>query len=213
MKQRLVLPDRPVALLVLAHGAGAGMDHPFMARISELLRERQVGTFRYEFPYMEAGKSRPDAPRVAVARVREAVAAAAAAAPGVPLFAGGKSFGGRMTSTAQAEAPLEGVRGLVFLGFPLHPPGRPGIERGEHLTQVRVPMLFVQGSRDEFAQPDLLSGVIQKLDSEVTLHPVEAGDHSFKVPKSGGRDALVEIADAASAWLKSVLTGKPATRV
>jgi predicted alpha/beta-hydrolase family hydrolase len=180
------------------------MDHPFMARVSELLTERGIGTFRYEFPYMEAGKSRTDTPQVAAARVP---------APGVPLFAGGKSFGGRMTSTAQSEAPLAGVRGLVFLGFPLHAPGRPGIERGEHLDRVRVPMLFVQGSRDEFARPDLLAGVIARLGGLATLHPVEAGDHSFKVPKSGGRDALVEIADAASAWMKAVLLGKPATRV
>ena len=213
MKHRLLLPGEPAALLVLAHGAGAGMDHPFMAKVSELLKERGVGTFRYEFPYMEAGKSRTDTPPVAAARVREAVAAAAAAAPGVPLFAGGKSFGGRMTSTAQSEAPLEGVRGLVFLGFPLHPPGRPGTERAGHLEAVRVPMLFVQGTRDEFAQPDLLASVIEQLSGEVTLHPVESGDHSFKVPKAGGRDALVEIADAASAWMKAVLAGKPATRV
>ena len=213
MNHRLVVPDRPQALLVLAHGAGAGMDHPFLARTAELLKERQVGTFRYEFPYMEARRSRPDAPKVAAGRVREAVAAAAAAASGAPLFAGGKSFGGRMTSTAQAEAPLEGVHGLVFLGFPLHPPGRPGIERAAHLSQVRVPMLFVQGTRDEFAQPDLLAGVVEGLDADVTLHPVESGDHSFKVPKAGGRDALAEIADAVSAWIKSVLSGKPATRV
>lgn len=212
MKQLLELPDKPVALLVLAHGAGAGMEHPFLARIAGLLEERAVGTLRYEFPYMEAGKSRTDSPAVAAARVREAVAEAARAAPGVPLFAGGKSFGGRMTSTAQSESPLEGVRGLVFLGFPLHPPGRPGTGRAEHLLQVKVPMLFIQGSRDEFAQPELLNQTIEQLKSEVTLFPVEGGDHSFKVPKKLGGDALPGIADEVAGWMQSVLTGKPRTR-
>ena len=212
MKQLLELPDKPIALLVLAHGAGAGMEHPFMARTAALLGERAVGTLRYEFPYMEAKKNRTDSPAVAAARVREAVAEAAKAAPGVPLFAGGKSFGGRMTSTAQAESPLEGVRGLVFLGFPLHAPGRPGTERAAHLLQVRVPMLFVQGTRDEFAQPDLLNQVIESLKGEVTLFPVEGGDHSFKVPKKLGGDALPGIADEVAGWMKAVLTGKPRTR-
>jgi predicted alpha/beta-hydrolase family hydrolase len=212
MNQRLELPDKPIALLVLAHGAGAGMDHPFLARTAALLGERGVATLRYEFPYMEAKKNRTDSPAVAVARVREAVAAAATAAPGVPLFAGGKSFGGRMTSTAQSESPLDGVRGLVFLGFPLHAPGRPGTERAEHLLQVKVPMLFVQGSRDEFAQPELLNQTIEKLKAEVTLFPVEGGDHSFKVPKKLGGDPLSGIAEEVAGWMKSVLTGKPRTR-
>jgi predicted alpha/beta-hydrolase family hydrolase len=214
MDHRLELPAEATALLVLAHGAGAGMDHPFLASCARVLSARGVGTFRYEFPYMEQGKHRPDPPAVAAARVREAVAEAARTAPGVPLFAGGKSFGGRMTSTAQAEAPLEGVRGLVFLGFPLHPPGRPGTERAAHLAAVRVPMLFVQGTRDEFAEPELLGPVVESLGAAVTLHPVEGGDHSFKVPKSLGSAGKVldEIADVAAGWMRSVVTGKPSGR-
>lgn len=203
------------ALYVLAHGAGAGMDHPFMQSCAEALRQRGIGVFRYEFPYMELKKGRPDPPAVATARVREAVGAAAALAPGVPLFAGGKSFGGRMTSTAQAEAPLEGVRGLIFLGFPLHPPGRPGTDRAGHLPKVTVPMLFIQGTRDQFAEPALLDSVIELLGSDVTLHPIEGGDHSFKAPKklrAGGGSVMDEIANTAAGWIRSVLTGKPATR-
>lgn len=210
MNHRLVLPDGADALYILAHGAGAGMDHPFLESCARALAERRVGTFRYEFPYMEAKKGRPDTPAVAAARVREAVAVAAGVAPGLPLFAGGKSFGGRMTSTAQSEAPLEGVRGLAFLGFPLHPPGRPGTDRAAHLAKVRVPLLFIQGTRDEFAQPDLLGNVLELLGTSVTLHPVDGGDHSFKVPRRGGRspaEVLGEIADAAAGWMRSVMTG------
>lgn len=214
MNHRLVLPEGASALYVLAHGAGAGMDHPFLEACAAALAARGVGTFRYEFPYMERRKGRPDSPAVATARVREAVAEAAAAAPGVPLFAGGKSFGGRMTSTAQAETPLAGVRGLIFLGFPLHPPGRPGTERAAHLPKIRVPMLFIQGTRDEFAEPALLGSVIELLGAEVTLHPVEGGDHSFKVPKKlrPSGNVMDEIADEAATWMRSVLTGKPALR-
>ena len=192
------------------------MDHPFLESCAKALAARGIGVFRYEFPYMEQKRGRPDVPAVATARVREAVQEAASLAPGVPLFAGGKSFGGRMTSTAQADAPLEGVRGLVFLGFPLHPPGRPSTDRAGHLPKVRVPMLFIQGTRDEFAEPALLGSVIELLGSAVTLHPVEAGDHGFKVPKKVRGDAgpvMDEIADAAAGWMRSVLTGRPATRV
>ena len=202
-------------MYLLAHGAGAGMDHPFMDAVANALNDREVGTFRYEFPYMEQGKNRTDTPAVAAARVREAVAEAAQAAPRVPLFAGGKSFGGRMTSTAQAQAPLDGVRGLAFLGFPLHPPGRAGIERAVHLHEVRVPMLFIQGTRDDFAQPELLNQVVESLAAEVTLHPVQGGDHSFKMLKSTGRsaqDVMMEIADALALWMASIVSGKPATR-
>ena len=190
-------------MLVLAHGAGAGMRHPFLEAIARLLRERGVATFRYEFPYMEKHQRRPDLSAVAAARVREAVAAAAKRAPGLPLFAGGKSFGGRMTSTAAAEAPLPAVRGLVFLGFPLHPPGRPGTSRAEHLDRVTVPMLFLQGTRDQFAQLPLLEPVIARLQPRAMLHLVDSGDHSFKVPKSSGRtpeDVMNDLADTIAAW-------------
>ena len=183
---------------VLAHGAGAGMRHPFLESIAQALFDRGVATRRYEFAYMEQHKSRPDSPAVAAARVREAVARARAEWPGLPLVAGGKSFGGRMTSTAQAEAPLEGVRGLAFLGFPLHPPGKPGTSRADHLFQVQVPMLFLQGTRDEFAQLDLLTGLCEKLGPRATLHLIDDGDHSFKVPKRAGRTAeqvMAELAD------------------
>ena len=187
---------------VLAHGAGAGMRHPFLESMAQALFQRGVATLRYEFPYMEQKKSRPDSPAVAAARVREAVARARAEWPGLPLVAGGKSFGGRMTSTAQAEAPLEGVRGLVFLGFPLHPPGKPSVSRADHLFQIRVPMLFLQGSRDEFAQPDLLGGVLAKLGSLATLELIDGGNHSFKVPKQSGtpEEVMARLADRISAW-------------
>lgn len=188
-------------LYVFAHGAGAGMHHPFMQRASEALGRHGITTHRYEFPYMKAGRSRPDSPAVAEAAVREAVRDAAR--EGLPLLAGGKSFGGRMTSQAQAKDPLPGVRGLVFFGFPLHPPGRPGIERAEHLSAIGIPMLFLQGTRDEFATLDLLQGVVQRLGSRATLHLIEEGDHSFKVPKRTGKtesDILEELAITIQQW-------------
>ena len=191
-------PSAPSFGYVLAHGAGAGMRHPFLESIAQSLFDRGVATLRYEFAYMEQHKSRPDSPAVAAARVREAVARARAEWPGLPLVAGGKSFGGRMTSTAQAEEPLEGVRGLAFLGFPLHPPGKPGTSRADHLFQVQVPMLFLQGTRDEFAQLDLLTGLCEKLGPRARLHLIDDGDHSFKVPKRAGRTAeqvMAELAD------------------
>ena len=199
----LLRPDGGRLLYVLAHGAGAGMRHPFLETIAQLLGERGVGTLRYQFPYMERRASRPDPPAVAAEAVRAAVAEAGRVAPGLPLVAGGKSFGGRMTSTAQAEAPLPGVRGLVFLGFPLHPPGRPGDSRAEHLAQVQVPMLFLQGSRDDFADLKLLRPVVKRLGERATLHIVEGGDHSFKVLKRSGRteaDVMGELADAIVEW-------------
>ena len=180
-------PANPRFGYVLAHGAGAGMRHPFLENIAQRLFERGVATLRYEFPYMEAHRSRPDSPAVAAAKVREAVRHAGVEWPGLPLLAGGKSFGGRMTSTAQAEQPLDGVRGLAFLGFPLHPPGKPSVARAEHLFAVQVPMLFLQGSRDEFAQLDLLTGVCERLGARATLRLVDEADHSFKVPKRAGR--------------------------
>ena len=196
-------PPNPRFGYVLAHGAGAGMRHPFLETISQALLAREVATLRYEFAYMEARKNRPDSPAVAAARVREAVERARAEWPGLPLVAGGKSFGGRMTSTAQAEAPLDGVTGLAFLGFPLHPPGKPSVTRAEHLFQVKVPMLFLQGSRDEFVQLDLLTGVCEQLGPRATLHLIEDADHSFKVPKRTGRTAdqvMAELADRIVAW-------------
>lgn len=205
----LVRPHDTRLLYVLAHGAGAGMRHHFLAQAADVFAGRGIATFRYEFPYMQAGKSRPDSPGVAEAAVRKAVAAAAHAAPGFPLFAGGKSFGGRMTSQAQAHEPLPGVRGLVFLGFPLHAPGRPSTTRAEHLASVDVPMLFLQGTRDEFAQIDLLQEIVGKLGERATLHLIEEGDHSFKVPKRTGKtesDVMNELAETVKQWAARWLT-------
>ncbi|HEV8264933.1 MAG TPA: alpha/beta family hydrolase [Gemmatimonadales bacterium] len=204
MEHLLVAPPDAKALLVLAHGAGAGMRHPFLEKMAQALSERGVATFRYEFAYMEQHKGRPDPPAVAEARVRAAVQEAARVAGGeLPLFAGGKSFGGRMTSQAQASEPLPGVRGLVFLGFPLHAPGRPGTARADHLAAVQVPMLFLQGTRDDFAGLDLLRPVVARLGERATLHLVEGGDHSFKVLKKSGRneaDVLAELAKLIADW-------------
>jgi len=194
---------------VFAHGAGAGMNHPFMLRAADALEARGIATHRYEFPYMQAKKSRPDPPAVAEAAVRKAVAEAALKHPGLPILAGGKSFGGRMTSQAQASQPMAGVHGLVFFGFPLHPPGRPGTSRAEHLTSVDVPMLFLQGTRDEFAQLDLLQRVVASLGDRATLHLVEDGNHSFKVPKRTGKseaDVMNELADTFVEWTGKWLT-------
>ena len=199
----LVRPHDARLLYVFAHGAGAGMRHHFLAQAADVLAARGIATYRYEFPYMQAGKSRPDPPGVAETAVRKAVAQASHRAPELPLIAGGKSFGGRMTSQAQAHEPLPGVRGLVFFGFPLHPPGRPGIARAEHLTAVDVPMLFLQGTRDEFAQLDLLQQVVSGLGARATLHLIEEGDHSFKVPKRTGKteaNVLAELADTIQQW-------------
>jgi predicted alpha/beta-hydrolase family hydrolase len=179
------------------------MRHPFLERAAVAFGSHGVATYRYEFPYMRKGQHRPDPPAVAEATVREAVLAAAHAAPGLPLLAGGKSFGGRMTSQAQAKQPLPGVRGLVFLGFPLHPPGRPATARAEHLSAVQVPMLFLQGTRDEFAQLELLEPVVKQLGSRATLHLVADGDHSFKVPKRTGKsevDVMNDLAEAIAQW-------------
>ena len=188
---------------MFAHGAGAGMNHPFMQRASEALEARGIATHRFDFPYMQAKKSRPDPPAIAEDAVRKAVAEAARTAPGLPIFAGGKSFGGRMTSQAQASQPMPGVRGLIFFGFPLHPPGRPSTTRADHLTSVDVPMLFLQGTRDEFAQLDLLREVVGRLADRATLHLIEEGNHSFKVPKRTGKsesDVMNELADTVQQW-------------
>jgi len=204
----LVRPPDARLLYVLAHGAGAGMRHTFLESIAQRLAECGIATLRYQFPYMERRAGRPDPPAVAAATVRAAVTEAARVAPGLPLVAGGKSFGGRMTSTAQAEAPLPGVRGLLFLGFPLHPPGRPDDKRSEHLAQVRVPMLFLQGDRDEFADLTLLRPVVKRLGERATLHLIQGGDHSFKVLKSTGRTAdqvMNELAATAFSWATSLV--------
>jgi uncharacterized protein len=204
----LLRPDGARLLYVLAHGAGAGMRHPFLESIAQRLAERSIATLRYQFLYMERRARRPDPPAVAAATVRAAVVEAARLAPGLPLVAGGKSFGGRMTSTAQAEEPLPGVRGLVFLGFPLHPPGRPGDSRAEHLAQVRIPMLFLQGDRDEFADLKLLQPVLKRLGAGATLHLVKGGDHSFKVLKRTGRagdDVMTELVTTIDQWASKLL--------
>jgi predicted alpha/beta-hydrolase family hydrolase len=204
----LVRPPDARLLYVLAHGAGAGMRHPFLESIAHRLAERGIATLRYQFPYMERRAGRPDPPAVAAATVRAAVDEAARAAPGLPLIAGGKSFGGRMTSTAQAEEPLPAVRGLVFLGFPLHPPGRPGDQRAEHLARVQIPMLFLQGDRDDFADPKLLQPVVKRLGDRATLHLVESGDHSFKVPKRSGRtpdDVMTDLLATIDRWATRLL--------
>lgn len=198
-------PASPAACLVLAHGAGAGMQHSFMAAAAAGLTGRGIAVLRYQFAYMERGSKRPDAPALAHAAVRAAVAEAAKRLHGMPLFAGGKSFGARMTSQAQSETPLPGVRGLVFLGFPLHPSGKPGITRAEHLAQVKIPMLFLQGDKDKLAELALLRPVVKKLGKAATLHVEEHADHSFHVPvKSGKTDAQVldTILDEAAAWMK-----------
>ena len=198
--------DEPRACYVFAHGAGAGMSHPFMTKVSEGLAERRIATLRYQFPYMERGGRRTDPPKVAQATVRAAVADAARLLPDVPLFAGGKSFGGRMTSQAQADAPLEGVRGLVFFGFPLHPAGKPSVSRAEHLERVEIPVLFLQGTRDDLAQLDLLEPVLRKLGGRATLKLFEDADHSFHVRARSGRtdaDVMREMLDATAVWITS----------
>ena len=197
-------PDKPTAALVLAHGAGAGMTHRSMAAVADGLAERGVATLRYQFPDMEKGGKRVDPPPVAHAAVRAAVAEAQALAPALPLFAGGRSFGGRMTSQAQALSPLAGVRGLVFFAFPLHTAGKPSTDRAAHLADVTVPMLFLSGTNDTLAELDLLRPVVAGLGSQATLALFEAADHSFHVPARTGRkdpEVLAELLDTAAAWM------------
>jgi predicted alpha/beta-hydrolase family hydrolase len=201
-------PDAAQAGYVFGHGAGAGMAHPFMAHAADALGARGIATLRYQFPYMERGSKRPDTPKVAHAAVRAAVAEAARALPGLPLLAGGKSFGGRMTSQAQASSPLPGVVGLVFLGFPLHPAGKPSIERAQHLAAIRIPMLFVQGTRDEMADVSLIESTVGALGGHATLHWVQDGDHSLRVPARSGRDpqqVLGGVFDAIERWVEGVI--------
>jgi hypothetical protein len=190
-------------VVVLAHGAGAGMAHPFLGALSSELATLGVATFRYQFPYMEQRARRPDPPALLTATVAAAVRAAATAAPDLPLVAGGKSMGGRMTSQAAADGLLPGVRALIFVGFPLHPPKRPGTTRADHLGRVTVPMLFLQGTRDEFAEPELLDPIIDRLAPRAALHAIDGADHSFHVLKRSGRtdaDVLRELARTIAAF-------------
>ena len=197
-------PPEPTACLALAHGAGAGMTHRSMAAIAEGLAERGVASLRFQFPYMERGGKRVDPPSVAHAAVRGAAAEARRRAGALPLFAGGKSFGGRMTSQAQALAPLEGVRGLVFFAFPLHPGGRPSVERAAHLSAVTIPMLFLQGTKDALAELDLLQRTVAGLGDRATLKLGDDADHSFHAPARTGRrdaDVLAEFLDTTVGWM------------
>ena len=193
---------------MLAHGAGAGMAHPFMAAVARGLAERGIATLRYQFPYMEQRAKRVDPPKLAQATVRAAVAEAARLAPKLPLIAGGKSFGGRMTSQAQAASPLAGVVGLAFLGFPLHPSGQPSDERAEHLFEVQIPMLFLQGTKDTLAEMSLLQPLTERLGARATLKPFEHADHSFHVPARSGRkdpEVMAELLDALAAWIDTLI--------
>ena len=206
----LLRPDDAKALYLFAHGAGVGMKHPSMETNARGLAERGIATLRYQFPYMEKGGGRPDPPKVAHAAVRSAVAAAADVAGDLPLFAGGRSYGGRMTSQAQALEPLSGVRCLAFLGFPLHPAGAPSIERADHLSQVHIPMLFVSGDRDALAEVELMKSVVASLGDGATLHLVEHADHGLRVPVKSGRtpaEAQAEALDAVAAWMKAPTEG------
>ena len=200
----LLRPENAKALYLFAHGAGVGMMHPSMETNARGLAERGIATLRYQFPYMEKSGGRPDPPRIAHATVRSATAAAAQFASDLPLFAGGRSYGGRMTSQAQALEPLAGVRGLAFLGFPLHPAGAPSIDRADHLSQVHVPMLFVSGDRDALAEVELLKSVVAGLGERATLHLVAHGDHGLRVPVKSGRtpaEAQAEALDVVAQWM------------
>jgi predicted alpha/beta-hydrolase family hydrolase len=204
----LQTPPEARACYVLAHGAGAGMNHPFMAAVAAELARRGIATLRYQFPFVERGSRRPDPPAVAQPVVRAAAAAARRALPHLPLVAGGKSFGGRMTSQAQAQAPLDGVHGLAFLGFPLHPAGKPGSDRGRHLFDVHIPMLFLQGTRDALAAPEQIAPLCRSLGARATLKMFADADHSFHLPARSGRadaDLRSEMLDALAAWIDGVV--------
>jgi hypothetical protein len=204
----LQCPTGAVALYVFAHGAGAGMSHPFMAAAADHLAAHGIATLRYQFPYMEKGSRRPDGPALCHATVRGAIATARERAPSLPIFAGGKSFGGRMTSQTQAAAPLPGVVGLAFLGFPLHPPKQPSDARGDHLDHIAIPLLFLQGSRDEFAASSLLLPLVNRLGARASLKLFDGADHSFHVPTRSGRNdqqVRAEVLEALAVWAKSVM--------
>jgi uncharacterized protein len=202
------VPRAAKACYVLAHGAGAGMEHPSMTSVATELAARNVATLRFQFPYMELRTRRPDPPPVCHAAVRAAVAEAASLAPTLALFAGGRSFGGRMTSQAQAIQPLPGVKGLAFLGFPLHPAGKPSVERAEHLGEVKIPMLFLQGTRDELANLELLQPLIDRLGARATLKLLQDADHSFHVTARTGRkdpEVRAEMLDALATWFEQAI--------
>jgi predicted alpha/beta-hydrolase family hydrolase len=205
---RLELPVAARACYLLAHGAGAGMEHPFMSAVAAGLAERGVATLRYQFPYMERRARRPDPPTLCHATVRAAVAECARRVPTLPLIAGGRSFGGRMSSQAQAEQPLPGVRGLAFLGFPLHPAGRPSDSRAEHLSRVDIPLLFLQGTRDALAERPLLAALLARLGARASVSWLEDADHAFHVPaRSGRNDAQVmsTLLESLCEWLEGLL--------
>ncbi len=205
----LMAPKKPLACYVFAHGAGAGMRHPFMTAVATGLAERGIATLRYQFPYMEAGGKRPDTPKLAQATVRAAMEEAARLQPGLPLFAGGKSFGGRMTSQAQAAMALPKVQGLVFLGFPLHPAGKPSQDRAAHLSSIAIPMLFLQGTRDALAEIALLKDAVGALGPGATLALLDGADHSFHVSaRSGRKDSalIAEALDAMADWIDRVVS-------
>jgi hypothetical protein len=209
----LVRPEGARFFYVLAHGAGAGMRHAFMVEIAGALATRGVATLRWEFPYMAAGKPRTNRAQVAEQAVREVWAAARAHAGELPMFAGGKSFGGRMTSRSHAAVPLDGLRGIAFLGFPLHPPDKPGIERAEHLVQASGPLLFVQGDRDDLADLALLRPVVQKLGRRAKLAVIAHADHGFDVLVRSGRthpEVIAELAETIAAWMQNC--GRPARK-
>jgi predicted alpha/beta-hydrolase family hydrolase len=204
----LLRPDNAECLLVMAHGAGAGMNHSFMAAMADELAAARVATLRFQFLYMEQRRKIPDHATVLTATVFAAVQAASKAAPDLPLFAGGKSLGGRMTALAAAQRNLGDVRGLVFFGFPLHPPGQPGTKRAERLGEVKLPMLFLQGTRDQLADLSLLRPICAELGARARLHIIETADHSFHVLKSSGKsdaDVLHEVARTVSVWIEKVL--------
>ena len=205
----LLRPDYAEALYLFAHGAGVGMTHPSMAAFAKGLADRAIATVRFNFPYMERGGGRPDVPPVAHATIRAAAMAAGKFAYDLPLFAGGRSYGGRMTSQAQSIEPIEGVKGLVFFGFPLHPAGKPATDRADHLAKVEVPMLFVSGDRDALADFPSLQTVVGGLGENATLHAISGGDHSLRVSKGSGRapvDAFNEALDTAADWMKALIS-------
>lgn len=207
----LQAPPDARACYVLAHGAGAGMTHPFMAAVANGLAERGTATLRYQFPYMERRSKRPDAPKLAQATVRAAVAEASRRLPNLPLIAGGKSFGGRMTSQAQAEAALPGVLGIAFLGFPLHAAGQPSDDRAEHLFDVHVPMLFLQGTRDALADVQLLQPLVARIGAGATLKLLPDADHSFHVPARTGRkdsEIIAETLNTLASWIELILRNR-----
>lgn len=204
-------PQQARACFIFAHGAGAGMTHAFMESVSHGLAARGIATLRYQFPYMEKASKRPDPPALAQATVRAAVAEAIRRCPGLPLIAGGKSFGARMTSQAQARDPLSDVRGLAFFGFPLHPAGKPSAERADHLDGVGVPMLFLQGTRDKLAETNLLEPVVGRLGTRATLHRIDQADHAFHVPARSGRNdraVMEEMLDIFASWVEPLIAAR-----